>query len=97
MEHIISWLSTLLEVVGSGVGVWAITEGVKRVNALPINPGQTGRIRAVAGSLSVASTLLLGLVNHNLTPDDASGALAALIAAGIAFLSAHTTHQIVKK
>lgn len=95
--NIVSTLATLSELIGGGLGVWISTEVVKAAKFIPINTGQKGLLRSVAGLLSVAAVLLLGFVNQDLKPDDVQGVLQALIGIGVAWGSAHGTHHLVKK
>lgn len=92
---LLSGLSTLSELVGSGVGVWLVTELVKKAPQIPINEGNKTALRATAGACSALGVVLLGFANSNLQPQDLQTAIQALIGVGIAWATAHATHKVV--
>lgn len=90
---LIHFLTTLVQLLGSGVGVWAVTEGVKRIPQIPINEGQTTALRSTAGVLSAVAVLLLGFANKDLQPTDAINALQAILGVVITWATAHSIHK----
>lgn len=95
MPTLVHYLSLLSELVGSGVGVWAITEGVKKVKSIPINPGDTAKIRTVAAALASVASLLVDYSNGSLNVTTVQGVLTAVVGAALAWATAHTTFKLV--
>ena len=91
-------LALLLQVVGSGGGVFALTQVAKVANWFPwINEGQTARVRTLAGVLSAVSVVLMAFADKNVSV----GQLQALGMAVVAFSGtwgvAHSIHKLLNK
>ena len=74
------------------------TQGVKKASAIPVNQGQTARIRTVAGVLSFTSALLAAFASGELegflNPDMVNVGVNAVVT----FLIAHVGYKnFVKK
>lgn len=59
-----------MENVIGGLVVTLLTEGAKRVNAVPINENQKGRVRALVGVLSILVAVLTAYVDGTLLNGD---------------------------
>lgn len=89
-------LDILRNIVLGGTGVWAAVEAGKKIEAVPLEEGQTVRLRAVAGVLSALATVLVAVADKNLQPDSLQNvALAVLTFAGT-WAAAHGAHKLNK-
>lgn len=96
--EVVSALSTASEVIGSGLGVWVITEIVKKSKSIPwVNSGDTSTLRSLAAALSAISVVVLGFSDNNLQPQDLQTMLQALLAVGVTWVTAHATHKAISK
>lgn len=98
--YLLAIISHLPAVMGSGAGVWLLTEAAKKSQSLPIWKGQTLRLRAVAGVLSALSAVALGLANGNLSGESLGAVITSILglvgsAAG-AWAVAHGVHLAAK-
>lgn len=93
MDILIHYLTLLGEFVGSGVGVWAITEAAKKIESIPLKEGDVTKIRAVAGGLSVLATLLVDWSNGSLDPTQLQNVVVSVIGVAVSWLVAHQTHK----
>lgn len=92
--HALAWV--LSAVSGTGF-VFIFTNLVKTSDIIPfVAPGQTGRIRTVAGLLAAGSTLLLALVNPDIRPEDTQHAIVTLVTFASTFIAAHYVHKATK-
>lgn len=84
-------------IAGSSVGVWGITEIVKRTPSITsISPGQVVRIRAFAAVLSAIAAIFTGWTNGNLDPNSVQAAVMQILDFALIMLGAHTIHKSVK-
>lgn len=83
----------LQEAIGGGVGVFVLMEVAKRVNAIPLSAGQTGKLRAAAGGLSLLATILIGAADHKLQPESLSQLLLGLLTFGGTWVASHGLHK----
>ena len=88
-----AWLA---QAIGSGTGVFLAVEAAKRLKAIPVNEGQTTRLRATAGLLAAAAVLLEGMASGNLMPDNLQQLALALLTFGGAWATAHSGHKARK-
>lgn len=95
MQEISMFILDLLKFLGGGVGVWGVTELVKRAPFLPVSEGQKTRIRTLSAALSAVAVVLLGVVDKTLKIDDVSGAIVAVFGAFVAWGASHWTHRAV--
>lgn len=90
-------LSILIQQIISPLFVLLATQGVKKASLIPINQGQTARVRSVAAILSFGSALLVAFANGNLegflTPDMINVGVNGLIT----FVLAHVGYKAVVK
>ena len=56
----------IIQTILTPIFVILATQGVKKISAIPINAGQTAKIRTLVGVLSFGSTLLLAFVDGKL-------------------------------
>jgi len=89
-------LTNIGVLAGSGIGVFAATAAVKKIKAIPVNEGQTTRVRSVAAVLSVVATGLVAFSNGDLKPDTLQEIVVAIANAGTIWLTAHASHVVVK-
>lgn len=83
-------------VIGGATGVFLTTYVVKAIPAIPVEAGQTSRVRAVAGVLSIGATLLTQYADGNLAPQSVQEALLAVLTLAGTFLTAHGMHKASK-
>lgn len=88
-------LTTTAEFLGSGAGVYLLTALAKKVSFIPISEGQTARIRAFAGFLSLVGTVLIGVANKNVGSQDLQHLFVSGIGLALSWMTAHTVHQVV--
>ena len=82
--------------MGGSVGVYASTEIVKAVKRIPINSGDTVKLRATAAVLSAVAVLLFGLISGNLTPESVQDVIIKLMEFGLIWLGSHKLYQSQK-
>ncbi len=100
MQHIIEILTnTHVDIVTAVVGIVValLTQGVKKINAIPISEGQTARIRTVAVVLSFAGTFAATWANGDLASANFTQYLAVVAQSVVAYFFAHTTYKSVIK
>lgn len=83
----------ILAALGGGTGGWLMTEVVKAVPFIPINAGQTARIRTAAAVLSSLSVVLMDIVGKNLDVTSIQGLLSALSQFALAWGLSHIIHK----
>lgn len=94
MQELSVFLVDFLKFLAGGVGVWGVTELVKRAPFIPIDEGQRARIRATSAALSALAVIGLGFVDKTLKVDDLTSAGIALVGAFIAWGGSHGTHRV---
>lgn len=86
-------LTVVSEFFVSGVGVYALTAAAKKLSFIPLQEGQTVKIRAVAGVLSALGTGLISFSNGVVGTEDMQAIVAAITGCGFAWLTSHAVHK----
>lgn len=89
-------LDALQNASGGTLGVWLSTMAVKAVPFIPVSPGQTSRIRAVAAALSVAAAVLVGIADGDLPQTSAEAAIMGIVTFVGSWAGAHGLHKLNK-
>lgn len=93
-------IDQLPAILGTGAGVWFLTEAAKRIKAIPVFKGQTVRLRALAAVLAALSMMALGLADGTLSGDNLkeviTSVLGLVVSAGGSWAVAHGVHVIAK-
>ena len=79
----------------NGIIVSALTELAKRIQAIPVTPEQTARIRMIGIGLSFAATLVTAWASGTLTSSAAIPVIAASLTTWM--LSVISYHSFIKK
>ena len=85
----------ILEVAGGGMGAWFFTEAAKRSSWIPIDTGQTIRLRAFAAICSAILGVLVAFTNKELTGEVLQQSFLAIVSAGTMWYTAHTIHASI--
>src|SRR3990167_8109347 len=56
----------VIQTILTPIFVILVTQGVKKISAIPISAGQTAKLRTLVGVLSFGSTLLLAFIDGKL-------------------------------
>lgn len=78
------------------VGVMLATQGVKKVKGIPVNQGQTARVRTVAGILSFVATLGVAFADGNIESVLSPDLIQVGVGAAASWLLAHFGYKAVK-
>lgn len=79
------------------IGVMLATQGVKKISLIPINDGQTARIRTFVGILTFAATGLTAYADGNLQGFLTPELLQVGLATVLSFVLAHLGYQNIIK
>lgn len=91
-------LNLIIQQIVSPLFVLLATQGVKKASFIPINAGQTARLRTVAGVLSFGSALVLALANGELESFLSPDMIKVGVEGGLNFLVAHLAYRgLLKK
>ena len=73
------------------------TQGVKKIQAIPVNQGQTARVRAVAGVLSFVSAGLIAWVDGSLESFLSPQVIEVGVVASLSWILAHIGYKSILK
>lgn len=91
---VLQWAGTFLT---GAVGVWAITEGIKRAPSIKsISPGQANKVRAVALVASAVLTLVTRWTSDSLDVATVQGAGQALLDCIAIFAGSQVAYGVAK-
>lgn len=85
-----------LTVVGGTLGVWACTEIVKAIPAIPIFKGDTVKIRAFTGFLAALLAAFSAWQQGALTAPDLQNVILTLLTFAGAWAGSHGVHETLK-
>ena len=86
----------ILDILGSGVAAAVIVQMLKAHPGVPLEQGQTAKVRAVAALLSAAGVLLTSISQGIITEADVQSVITAAIAALAAWGVAHHAYIATK-
>lgn len=91
--NLIQQLSLL---AGGAVGTWGITELVKRVKSIPINPGQKAHIRSVAVVVATLAAFGIKLADGDVDVASTQEGVMTILEAAAVFMGATGIHAATK-
>lgn len=97
MEQLLPQLIEVLKPVLLGIVTNLLIQGAKRAEAIPLLPGQTAKIRAVAAGLSLIGSLLVNWTEGTLSSEQNINGITVLVDAGIGWFLAHIGYKTLQK
>lgn len=96
-DLIINGLQQLSLLTGSAVGVWGLTEFVKRTPSISsISPGKVARIRSFAAVLSAIAAVFVNWTNNDLNVTGVQETIMQIADFGLIMLGATAVHETGK-
>lgn len=82
------------EFFASGVGVFALTHVAKKISFIPLQEGQTMKLRLFAGLLSAVGAVGVSMANGSVGTEDVQSVIMASVGLIFTWLTSHTAHKM---